>query len=130
MGMKSWRTQSSKDDGADAVVDGEAPFFAGVCVIQAMRYSKTVPVEDVRALYGTMHQKKAAVGIVVTTSNTWASTSSSAQAAQCPSLQVNAAVIVMLVPRISRGVYRARPKRTRHRSLRGDLSARTREAAP
>ena len=68
MGMKSWRTQSSKDDGIDAIVYREDPFFAGVCVIQAKRYSKTVPVEDVRALYGSMHQKKAAVGIVVTTS--------------------------------------------------------------
>jgi HJR/Mrr/RecB family endonuclease len=59
MGMKSWRTQSSNDDGVDAVVYREGPFFAGVCVIQAKRYSKTVPVEDVRAIYGTMHQKNA-----------------------------------------------------------------------
>jgi hypothetical protein len=128
MGMKSWRTQSSNDDGVDAVVYREGPFFAGVCLIQAKRYSKTVPVEDVRALYGTMHQKKAAVGIVVITSkfgrasydfaretgrielidganlkalpsNTWATTSSSAQAGQRPSLQVNAALIIILVPR-------------------------------
>lgn len=68
MGMKSWRTQSSQDDGIDAIAYREDPFFAGVCVIQAKRYRKTVPVEAVRALYGSMAQKKAATGIVVTTS--------------------------------------------------------------
>jgi restriction system protein len=68
MGMKSWNTQSSKDDGIDAIAYREEPFNTGVCVIQAKRYSKTVPVEAVRALYGSMAQKKAATGIVVTTS--------------------------------------------------------------
>lgn len=68
MGMKSWRTQSSQDDGIDAIAYREEPFNTGVCVIQAKRYSKTVPVEAVRALYGSMAQKKAATGIVVTTS--------------------------------------------------------------
>ncbi|WP_211244456.1 restriction endonuclease [Actinospica robiniae] len=68
MGMKSWRTQNSQDDGIDAIAYREEPFNTGVCVIQAKRYSKTVPVEAVRALYGSMAQKKAATGIVVTTS--------------------------------------------------------------
>jgi len=68
MGMKSWNTQSSQDDGIDAIAYREEPFNTGVCVIQAKRYSKTVPVEAVRALYGSMAQKKAATGIVVTTS--------------------------------------------------------------
>jgi restriction system protein len=68
MGMKSWNTQASKDDGIDAIAYREEPFNTGVCVIQAKRYSKTVPVEAVRALYGSMAQKKAATGIVVTTS--------------------------------------------------------------
>jgi restriction system protein len=68
MGMKAWRTQSSQDDGIDAIAYREEHFNTGVCVIQAKRYSKTVPVEAVRALFGSMAQKKAATGIVVTTS--------------------------------------------------------------
>lgn len=68
MGMKSWRTRSSQDDGIDAIAYREEPFNTGVCVIQAKRYSKTVPVEAVRALFGSMAQTNAATGIVVTTS--------------------------------------------------------------
>lgn len=67
-GLKSWVTQASRDDGVDAVAVNEDPIMGGVCVIQAKRYRNTVPMNDVRALAGTMEDKRAARGVVVTTS--------------------------------------------------------------
>ncbi len=69
MGFKAWRTQSSRDDGIDAVAINESPLVGGLCVIQAKRYKDTIPVEAVRALGGTMQEKKATTGIVVATSS-------------------------------------------------------------
>ena len=68
MGMKSWITQASKDDGVDAVAVNEDPVFGGLCVIQAKRYRQAVGVEAVRALAGVMEDKHATKGIMVTTS--------------------------------------------------------------
>lgn len=68
MGMKSWATQASKDDGVDAVAVNEDPVFGGLCVIQAKRYRSAVGVEPVRALAGVMEDKHATKGIMVTTS--------------------------------------------------------------
>jgi restriction system protein len=68
MGMKSWVTQASRDDGLDAVAVNEDPIMGGLCVIQAKRYRKIVPVESVRALAGTMDDKRAGRGVMVTTS--------------------------------------------------------------
>jgi restriction system protein len=68
MGMKSWTTQASKDDGVDAVAVNEDPVFGGLCVIQAKRYRHAVGVEAVRALAGVMEDKHATKGIMVTTS--------------------------------------------------------------
>jgi restriction system protein len=68
MGMKSWTTQASKDDGVDAVAVNEDPVFGGLCVIQAKRYRSAVGVEAVRALAGVMEDKHATKGIMVTTS--------------------------------------------------------------
>lgn len=68
MGMKSWTTQASKDDGVDAVAINEDPVFGGLCVIQAKRYRSAVGVEPVRALAGVMEDKHATKGIMVTTS--------------------------------------------------------------
>jgi restriction system protein len=68
MGMKSWTTQASKDDGVDAVAVNEDPVFGGLCVIQAKRYRGAVGVEAVRALAGVMEDKHATKGIMVTTS--------------------------------------------------------------
>ncbi|GAA0365888.1 restriction endonuclease [Actinoallomurus spadix] len=68
MGMKSWVTQASKDDGVDAVAVNEDPVFGGLCVIQAKRYSGPVNVEAVRALAGVMEDKHATKGIMITTS--------------------------------------------------------------
>jgi restriction system protein len=68
MGMKSWTTQPSKDDGVDAVAVNEDPVFGGLCIIQAKRYRSAVGVEPVRALAGVMEDKRATKGIMVTTS--------------------------------------------------------------
>jgi restriction system protein len=68
MGMKSWVTQASKDDGVDAVAVNEDPVFGGLCIIQAKRYRSAVGVEPVRALAGVMEDKHATKGIMVTTS--------------------------------------------------------------
>lgn len=69
MGYKSWKTQNSRDDGVDAVAVRDDIAIGGVAVIQAKRYTKTVPIEAVRALFGTMQEKKAYTGLVITTSS-------------------------------------------------------------
>jgi restriction system protein len=68
MGMKSWVTQASKDDGVDAVATNEDPVFGGLCIIQAKRYRIAVGVDAIRELAGTMEDKHATKGILVTTS--------------------------------------------------------------
>jgi restriction system protein len=68
IGMKSWVTQSSKDDGVDAVAVNEDPIVGGLCIIQAKRYKNIVGVESVNALAGVMEYKRAAKGVLVTTS--------------------------------------------------------------
>lgn len=68
IGLKSWVTQPSRDDGVDGVAINEDPILGGVCVIQAKRYKNVVPANDVRALWGTMEDKQATTGILVTTS--------------------------------------------------------------
>ena len=68
MGFTAWRTPDSRDGGVDAVAVRDDIAIGGVCVIQAKRYTHTVPVEAVRALYGTMQAQKAYTGLVVTTS--------------------------------------------------------------
>lgn len=69
MGFSAWNTPPSRDDGVDAVAVRDDIAIGGVCVIQAKRYKGTVPIESVRALYGTMQQKKAYTGLLVTTSS-------------------------------------------------------------
>ncbi len=68
MGMTSWKTQDSKDDGVDGVAFNEDPIVGGLCIIQAKRYSKIVGVEAVHALAGVMDDKNAGKGVLVTTS--------------------------------------------------------------
>ncbi|MER7243497.1 restriction endonuclease [Kribbella sp. NPDC000426] len=68
MGLKSWVTQASRDDGVDGVAVNEDPIMGGVCVIQAKRYRGVVATEAVRALAGVMGQLKASRGVLVTTS--------------------------------------------------------------
>ena len=68
MGMKSWVTQGSKDDGVDGVAVNPDPIVGGLCIIQAKRYSKIVGLEAVHALAGVMNDKSAAKGVLVATS--------------------------------------------------------------
>jgi restriction system protein len=68
IGMKSWVTQASRDDGVDAVATNEDPIVGGLCIIQAKRYSKIVRHEAIQALAGVMEDKAAAKGVLVTTS--------------------------------------------------------------
>ncbi|MEV0403017.1 restriction endonuclease [Actinoallomurus sp. NPDC050550] len=86
MGMKSWATQASKDDGVDAVAVNEDPVFGGLCVIQAKRYRSAVGVEPVRALAGVMEDKHATKGIMVTTS--WVTKEGHAFAARHGRIQI------------------------------------------
>jgi restriction system protein len=68
IGMKSWVTQASRDEGVDGVAYNEDPIVGGLCIIQAKRYSKIVGLEAVHALAGVMDDKHAAKGVLVTTS--------------------------------------------------------------
>ena len=68
MGMKSWVTQASRDDGVDAVAVNEDPIMGGLAVIQAKRYKNVVPADASRALWGVMEDKKAGTGVLVATS--------------------------------------------------------------
>jgi restriction system protein len=68
IGMKSWVTQASRDEGVDAVAYNDDPIVGGLCIVQAKRYSKIVGLEAVHALAGVMEDKHAAKGVLVTTS--------------------------------------------------------------
>lgn len=67
IGMKSWVTQASRDEGVDGVAVNEDPIVGGLCIIQAKRYSKIVGLEAVHALAGVMEDKSAAKSVLVTT---------------------------------------------------------------
>jgi len=62
-------TQSSHDGGVDAVAFDPDPITGGKIVIQAKRYTRTVPVSAVRDLFGTMQHEGASKGILVTTAD-------------------------------------------------------------
>lgn len=62
-------TQSSRDGGVDAVVFDPDPLRGGKIVIQAKRYTNTVPVSAIRDLYGTVINEGANSGIIITTSD-------------------------------------------------------------
>lgn len=62
-------TQSSRDKGVDAVAFDPDPILGGKVIIQAKRYTNTVHIESVRALYGIMQDEGAMKGILVTTSD-------------------------------------------------------------
>ncbi len=69
MGMTVNITQSSRDEGIDAVAYNKTDVFQQAeYIIQAKRYSKCVPTESVRALAGVVEEKRATRGILVTTS--------------------------------------------------------------
>ncbi|MFD8087051.1 restriction endonuclease [Kitasatospora sp. NPDC059722] len=68
IGLEAWNTQASKDEGVDAVAISKDPIFNGECIIQAKRYTKLVGVESVQALAGVVEHKRAAKGVLITTS--------------------------------------------------------------
>lgn len=68
IGLDSVNTQPSQDEGVDAVAMNTDPVMKGLCIIQAKRTSKVVPFETVSALAGVVEYKRAAKGILVTTS--------------------------------------------------------------
>lgn len=86
MGMRSWNTRGSQDDGIDAVAVNPDPIMGGKCIIQAKRYSRVVPVEAVRALAGNVDDARASRGIVVTTA--WFGKASRDFVARNPRLQL------------------------------------------
>ncbi|WP_432057936.1 restriction endonuclease [Streptomyces sp. bgisy022] len=67
IGLKSWVTQASRDDGIDAVAVNEEPLIGGLCIIQAKRSKNVVSAETVRSVAGIVNDKNASKGIVVTT---------------------------------------------------------------
>ncbi|MEU8137036.1 restriction endonuclease [Streptodolium elevatio] len=68
IGLDSVNTQPSKDEGVDAIAMNTDPVMKGLCVIQAKRTANVVPFETVSALAGVVEHKRAAKGILVTTS--------------------------------------------------------------
>lgn len=62
-------TQSSRDGGVDAIVFDPDPIRGGKIIIQAKRYTNTVPVSAVRDLYGSIINEGANKGILITTSD-------------------------------------------------------------
>ncbi|MFE5328660.1 restriction endonuclease [Embleya sp. NPDC056575] len=68
IGLDSVNTQPSKDEGVDAIAMNTDPVMKGLCIIQAKRTKNVVPYETVSALAGVVEHKRAAKGILVTTS--------------------------------------------------------------
>ncbi len=62
-------TQASRDGGVDAVIFDPDTLRGGKIVVQAKRYTNTVPVSAVRDLYGTVINEGANSGILITTSD-------------------------------------------------------------
>ena len=62
-------TQASRDGGIDAVFFDPDPLRGGKIVVQAKRYTNTVPVSAIRDLYGTVINEGANTGIIITTSD-------------------------------------------------------------
>ena len=81
MGLEVQVTQSSRDEGIDAVAYNKADIVhRSEILIQAKRYSKCVPANDVRALAGSVEEKRAHHGMLVTTA--WVSPETKAFAAR------------------------------------------------
>jgi restriction system protein len=67
MGLEVQVTQSTRDEGIDAVgYDKTDIVHRAEVLIQAKRYSNCVPANDVRALAGSVEEKRATSGILVT----------------------------------------------------------------
>jgi len=87
MGLEVNVTQSSRDEGIDAVAyDKRDIVHRAEILIQAKRYSRCVPANDVRALAGSVEEKRATHGILVTTA--WVGPESKAFAARNNRLRI------------------------------------------
>jgi restriction system protein len=87
MVMEVHVTQSSRDEGIDAVAYNKTDVVhRAEILIQAKRYSKCVPTNDVRALAGSVEEKRATAGVLVTTA--WVSPETKAFAARNNRLRV------------------------------------------
>ena len=87
MGLQVQVTQSSRDEGIDAVAYDKTDIVRRAeILIQAKRYSKCVPTNDVRALAGSVEEKRATAGILVTTA--WVSAETKAFATRNNRLRV------------------------------------------
>lgn len=67
MGMEAVTTQRSGDGGVDVEALDPAPIRGGRIVVQVKRYRHTVPPTAVRDLYGTVQDRGANKGVLVTT---------------------------------------------------------------
>jgi restriction system protein len=69
-GAEGWTTTESNDDGVDAVIVNRTPLMGGLSIIQAKKYkpSRALGPNHIRELAGTMEEKKAGWGILITTS--------------------------------------------------------------
>jgi restriction system protein len=87
MGLEVLVTQSSRDEGIDAVAYNKTDIVhQAEILIQAKRYSKCVPTNDVRALAGSVEEKRATAGVLVTTA--WVSAETKAFAARNNRLRI------------------------------------------
>jgi restriction system protein len=87
MGLEVHVTQSSRDEGIDAVAYNKTDIVhQAEILIQAKRYSKCVPANDVRALAGSVEEKRAHHGILVTTA--WVSAETKAFATRNNRLRI------------------------------------------
>ncbi|MBX6391616.1 MAG: restriction endonuclease, partial [Frankia sp.] len=68
MGYTTERTGRSGDGGVDIEVHSNDPLASGLIVISVKRLKRTVPASHVRELAGTVHDRGAIKGILVTTS--------------------------------------------------------------
>lgn len=69
-GAEGWTTTQSNDDGVDAVIVNRSNLIGGLAVVQAKRYrpDNVLGPSHYRELAGTMEEKKAGWGVLVTTS--------------------------------------------------------------
>ena len=87
MGLEVQVTRSSRDEGIDAVAYNKTDIVhRSEILIQAKRYSNCVPTNDVRALAGSVEEKRATAGVLVTTA--WVSPETKAFAARNNRLSV------------------------------------------
>ncbi|MCY7342056.1 MAG: restriction endonuclease, partial [Pseudonocardia sp.] len=69
MGYDTWRTESCRDDGIDAVATKSDPHMPVECIVQAKRFKGAVSPKEIQALMGAMTEKPTAThGYLVTTS--------------------------------------------------------------